>query len=116
MGSGGSDDPPGSQGSSTLSEDYTLLFAVNAGSGETSVFEGRGSDLLLVDKTLCVVAASQSQGPAQTSHIRPKQWRQRSVIPLTAAASQPLPAPPNPQPTHFFPPLFCFLFGFDSLA
>src|SRR5579864_6753073 len=36
-GSGGVTDPLGSQGSLTLSQDHSLLFAVNAGSGEISV-------------------------------------------------------------------------------
>jgi 6-phosphogluconolactonase len=49
-GSGGNNDPLESQGSLTLSEDHTLLFAVNAGSGEASVFQVHGSDLSLVDK------------------------------------------------------------------
>jgi len=49
-GSGGNNDPLESQGSLTLSQDHTLLFAVNAGSGEISVFQVHGSDLSLVDK------------------------------------------------------------------
>jgi 6-phosphogluconolactonase (cycloisomerase 2 family) len=49
-GSGGNNDPLGSQGSLTLNEDHTLLFAVNAGSSELSVFQVHGSDLLLLDK------------------------------------------------------------------
>jgi 6-phosphogluconolactonase (cycloisomerase 2 family) len=49
-GSGGNNDPLGSQGSLTLSQDRTLLFAVNAGSGEVSVFHVHGTDLSLVDK------------------------------------------------------------------
>jgi 6-phosphogluconolactonase len=49
-GSGGVTDPLGSQGSLTLSQDHSLLFAVNAGSGEISVFEVQGASLTLVDK------------------------------------------------------------------
>ncbi|MGB2603708.1 MAG: beta-propeller fold lactonase family protein [Candidatus Sulfotelmatobacter sp.] len=50
-GSGGIGDPLGSQGSLTLSRDHSLLFAVNAGSGEISVFQVLGSSLILVDKS-----------------------------------------------------------------
>src|SRR5579864_6190777 len=46
-GSGGGNDPLGSQGSLTLSQDRSLLFAVNAGSGEVSVFRVRGAELAL---------------------------------------------------------------------
>lgn len=49
-GSGGATDPLGSQGSLTLSQDHSLLFAVNSGSGEISVFQVQGSTLTLVDK------------------------------------------------------------------
>jgi 6-phosphogluconolactonase len=52
-GSGGVTDPLGSQGSLTLSEDHSLLFAVNAGSGDISVFRVHGADLELVDKVPC---------------------------------------------------------------
>jgi len=51
-GSGGNDDPLEAQGSLTLSQDHTLLFAVNAGSGDISVFSVNGSRLLVVDKEL----------------------------------------------------------------
>src|SRR5579862_2450919 len=51
-GSGGVTDPLESQGSLTLSRDHSFLFAVNAGSGEVSVFFVHGSDLTLVDKVL----------------------------------------------------------------
>jgi 6-phosphogluconolactonase len=47
-GSGGTTDPLGSQGSLTLSQDHSLLFAVNAGSGDLSVFRVNGANLLLV--------------------------------------------------------------------
>lgn len=49
-GSGGNNDPLESQGSLTLSQDRSLLFAVNAGSGEISVFRVEGSTLSLADK------------------------------------------------------------------
>ena len=50
-GSGGLTAPLGSQGSLTLSQDHSLLFAVNAGSGSISVFEVRKSNLNLLSKT-----------------------------------------------------------------
>jgi 6-phosphogluconolactonase len=49
-GSGGTVDPLGSQGSLTLSEDGSLLFAANAGSGTVSVFRVLGARLALVDR------------------------------------------------------------------
>jgi 6-phosphogluconolactonase len=49
-GTGGVTDPLESQGSLTLSQDHSLLFAANGGSGEVSVFQVRGSSLALVDK------------------------------------------------------------------
>ena len=51
-GTGGVTDPLESQGSLTLSSDHSLLFAVNGGSGEISVFKVHGSHLALVDKEL----------------------------------------------------------------
>lgn len=51
-GTGGVTDPLESQGSLTLSRDHSLLFAVNGGSGEISVFRVHGSNLTLVDKVL----------------------------------------------------------------
>ena len=51
-GSGGNNDPLESQGSLTLSQDHSLLFAVNAGSGSVSVFSVHGSQLSLVDKAI----------------------------------------------------------------
>jgi 6-phosphogluconolactonase (cycloisomerase 2 family) len=48
-GSGGNTDPLESQGSLTFSQDHSLLFAANAGSGEVSVFGVRGSTLSLFD-------------------------------------------------------------------
>jgi 6-phosphogluconolactonase len=50
-GSGGVNDPLEAQGSLTLSQDHAFLFAVNAGSGNVSVFGVKGSDLTLLDKT-----------------------------------------------------------------
>jgi 6-phosphogluconolactonase len=52
-GSGGTTDPLGSQGSLTLSQDHSFLFAVNAGSGNVSVFRVHGATLSLVDKVPC---------------------------------------------------------------
>jgi len=49
-GSGGVTDPLESQGSLTLSQDRSLLFAVNAGSGTVSVFRVHQAFLSLVDK------------------------------------------------------------------
>lgn len=49
-GSGGVTDPLESQGSLTLSQDRSLLFAVNAGSGDISVFRVNGPNLALVDR------------------------------------------------------------------
>jgi 6-phosphogluconolactonase len=51
-GSGGNNDPLESQGSLTLSQDHSLLFAVNAGSGSVSVFSVHGSTLSMVDKVI----------------------------------------------------------------
>ena len=51
-GTGGVTDPLESQGSLTLSQDHSLLFAVNGGSSELSVFRVHGSRLALVDKQL----------------------------------------------------------------
>jgi 6-phosphogluconolactonase (cycloisomerase 2 family) len=48
-GSGGTTDPLASQGSLTLSDDGSLLFAMNAGSGNLSVFRVVNSSLWLVD-------------------------------------------------------------------
>ncbi len=50
-GTGGLTDPLESQGSLTLSQDHSWLFAVNGGSGEVSVFFVQGSRLLLSDKS-----------------------------------------------------------------
>jgi 6-phosphogluconolactonase len=52
-GSGGVTDPLGSQGSLTLSQDRPLLFAVNAGSGDISVFRVNGAGLKLLETVPC---------------------------------------------------------------
>jgi 6-phosphogluconolactonase (cycloisomerase 2 family) len=49
-GSGGTTDPLGSQGALTLSQDHSLLFAANSGSGTVSVFKVLRSNLALIDK------------------------------------------------------------------
>jgi 6-phosphogluconolactonase (cycloisomerase 2 family) len=51
-GSGGNNDPLESQGSLTLSQDHSLLFAVNAGSGNISLFSVHGSQLSLMDNVI----------------------------------------------------------------
>src|SRR4029077_7683457 len=61
-GTGGVTDPLESQGSLTLSQDHSLLFAVNGGSGEVSVFQVRGANLFLVDKMLSVGAEPHAMG------------------------------------------------------
>ena len=48
-GSGGNTDPLGSQGSLILSQDGSMLFAVNAGSGDISAFHVFGANLFLTD-------------------------------------------------------------------
>lgn len=50
-GSGGVTDPLESQGSLTLNQTHSYLFAVNAGSGTISVFRVHGTWLSLVDKS-----------------------------------------------------------------
>ena len=50
-GSGGTTDPLESQGSLTLSQDHSLLFAVNAGSGTVSVFSVHKANLTFLNKT-----------------------------------------------------------------
>src|SRR5215467_10276863 len=52
-GSGGTTDPLGSQGSLTLTQDHSILLAVNAGSGDISVFRVHGVNLSLVDRVSC---------------------------------------------------------------
>lgn len=50
-GSGGTTDPLESQGSLTLSQDDSFLFAVNAGSGDVSVFGVHKANLTFLSKT-----------------------------------------------------------------
>ena len=52
-GSGGVTDPLGSQGALTLAQDHSFLLAVNAGSGDISIFRVRGAMLSLADKVPC---------------------------------------------------------------
>ena len=52
-GSGGTTDPLGSQGSLSLTQDHSILLAVNAGSGDISVFHVHGANLSLVDRVPC---------------------------------------------------------------
>ena len=52
-GSGGTIDPLASQGSLTLTQDHSFLLAVNAGSGDISVFRVHGAFLALIDKVPC---------------------------------------------------------------
>lgn len=49
-GTGGVTDPLESQGSLTLSQDRSLLLAVNGGSGEISTFHVRGANLSIADR------------------------------------------------------------------
>ena len=63
-GSGGNVDPLGSQGSLVLSQDRSHLFAVNAGSGELSVFRVQGDLLSLEDR----VISGGSEPVAVTQH------------------------------------------------
>src|ERR1700761_7985279 len=60
-GSGGTTDPLESQGSLTLSQDHSLLFVVNAGSGNVSIFSVHKSNLTFLNKT--------ASGGAQPSAI-----------------------------------------------
>lgn len=66
-GSGGNNDPLESQGSLTLSQDHTLLFAVNAGSGDISVFRVNGPELSLADKELS--GGSEPNAVAQNGNL-----------------------------------------------
>jgi len=54
-GSGGVNDPLESQGSVTLSQDQTLLFAANAASGTISVFRVHDTDLDILTPILLPV-------------------------------------------------------------
>ncbi len=66
-GSGGNNDPLESQGSLTLSQDHTLLFAVNAASGSVSVFSVHGSQLSLVDNVIS--GGSEPNAVAQNGNL-----------------------------------------------
>jgi 6-phosphogluconolactonase (cycloisomerase 2 family) len=66
-GTGGVTDPLESQGSLTLSQDRSTLFAVNGGSGEISVFFVQGSHLALVDKV--VSGGSEPNAVAQHGNL-----------------------------------------------
>ncbi|MBB6143027.1 6-phosphogluconolactonase (cycloisomerase 2 family) [Silvibacterium bohemicum] len=63
-GTGGVTDPLEAQGSLTLSQDKSLLFAVNAGSGNVSVFSVNGPHLALINR----VASGGSQPVAVAEH------------------------------------------------
>jgi 6-phosphogluconolactonase len=63
-GSGGTTDPLGSQGSLTLSQDQSLLFAVNSGTGDLSIFHVSGANLELVQ----VVSSGGSAPVAVAQH------------------------------------------------
>jgi 6-phosphogluconolactonase len=63
-GSGGTTDPLESQGSLTLSQDHSLLFAANAGSGDVSVFSVHGANLTFLNK----VPSGGSEPNAITEH------------------------------------------------
>src|SRR5260370_4849275 len=63
-GSGGTTDPLGSQGSLTLSQNRSLLFAVNAGTGNLSVFRVSGPNLELLQ----VVSSGGSAPVAVAQH------------------------------------------------
>lgn len=66
-GSGGTTDPLGSQGSLTITADHSFLLAVNAGSGEISVFRFHDSMLDLVDKVPC--GGSEPVSIAEHNHL-----------------------------------------------
>jgi 6-phosphogluconolactonase len=66
-GSGGTTDPLQSQAALTTSQDYAWLFAVNAGSGELSLFRVNGSELELVDRAS--VDGSEPVSVAQSGNL-----------------------------------------------
>jgi len=104
-GSGGITDPLQSEGSLKLSNDHTLLFATNAGSGTVSVFRVFRSSLVLVDQVdsggseplsvaqygnLVYVLSAAGSGSIVAFHIRPNGHLQQIANPttyLTAANS-----------------------------
>jgi hypothetical protein len=78
-GSGGNNDPLESQGSLTLSQDHTLLFAVNAGSGEISVFQASSvchEESILCKESVTVVVSCVPQSSSSPSHTT----RQATVL------------------------------------
>lgn len=66
-GSGGVNDPLGSQGSLTLTSDRHFLLAANAGSGEISIFFVFGHELFLVGKAPC--GGSEPVAVAEHNHL-----------------------------------------------
>ena len=64
-GSGGNNDPLESQGSLTLTQDHSHLLAVNAGSGDISLFRVHGSDLDLRDRVPSGGSATERHRPAR---------------------------------------------------
>jgi len=66
-GSGGVTDPLASQGALTLTDDDRFLLAVNAGSGDISVFQVNGSALTLLGTTPC--GGSEPVAVAQRRHL-----------------------------------------------
>lgn len=66
-GSGGVTDPLASQESLALTQDHAFLLAVNAGSGDISVFQVSGSTLMLVGVTPC--GGSEPVAIAQHGHL-----------------------------------------------
>lgn len=91
-GSGGTTDPLGSQGSLTLSQDRSLLFAVNAGTGNLSVFRVRGA-LVGPDRTtpttpggaaLIVQTGGLRSLPTDSLHLPPIPSVPRSLVSQSA--------------------------------
>ena len=66
-GSGGLTDPLASQGSLTLTQDHSYLLAVNAGSGDISVFQVSGATLTLLGTTPC--GGSEPVAVASQGHL-----------------------------------------------
>jgi 6-phosphogluconolactonase len=66
-GSGGLTDPLASQGSLTLTQDHSFLLAVNAGSGDISVFHVSGATLTLLGTTPC--GGSEPVAVASQGHL-----------------------------------------------
>ena len=87
-GSGGKVDPLASQGSLTLSQDDSLLFAINAGSGTLSVFRVEGSHLFLWDRVPTDGSETQRRGAARKFGIRAEYGWQQQRRGLPAARRQ----------------------------